>query len=76
MIYTDGQHLAADTEDELHEFAKTIGLKKEWFQDHPEHPHYDLLGCMTVKAEKYGAVRVRPRDLLVKSQQMKRHGQN
>lgn len=71
MTYTDGQHLAADTLDELHEFAKKIGLKRDWFQDHPKHPHYDLLGCMTTKAEKHGAAKIRPRDLLLKSMEMK-----
>lgn len=34
-------HLTADTLDELHEFAKRIGLKQEWFQNHRV-PHYDL----------------------------------
>jgi hypothetical protein len=71
MVYTDGLHIVADTEEELHEFAKRIGLKREWFQDHPEHPHYDLLGCMSAKAEKNGAAKIRPRDLLRKSMEMK-----
>ena len=26
----------------LHYFAGLIGLKREWFQDNPLHPHYDL----------------------------------
>lgn len=34
-------HLTADTLDELHAFAKRLGLKREWFQDHIV-PHYDL----------------------------------
>lgn len=41
MVYTDGVHLIADSEAELHEFAKKIGLKREWFQDR-RHKHYDL----------------------------------
>lgn len=41
MVYTDGVHLVADTLDELHWFAKEIGLKREWFQDH-RHKHYDM----------------------------------
>ncbi len=28
--------------DELHAFAVSLGLKREWFQDHRSHPHYDL----------------------------------
>ena len=42
MIYTDGTHLVADKLKELHEFAKRVGLKQEWFQMHIKHPHYDL----------------------------------
>ena len=36
-------HLTADTDEELHAFAKSIGLQRAWFQDH--HPllhHYDI----------------------------------
>lgn len=43
MVYTDGTHLVADTLEELHEFAAKIGLRPEWFQDHPRHPHYDTI---------------------------------
>jgi hypothetical protein len=34
----------ADTITELHTFAEKCGLKKEWFQDHKKHPHYDVWG--------------------------------
>lgn len=42
MIYTDGIHLIGDSLEELHEFAKSIGLGKHWFDANPKHPHYDL----------------------------------
>ena len=48
MIITDGLHLVSTvSEDELHEFAKKIGLRREWYQCHAQHPkrkrpHYDL----------------------------------
>jgi len=42
MIYTDRSHLVADTTKELHEFAEKVGLKRKWFQDHEDHPHYDI----------------------------------
>jgi hypothetical protein len=45
MIYTDGVHLmihCTEPLDDLHAFAKKIGLKREWFQMHDKHPHYDL----------------------------------
>ena len=35
-------HLMADTEEELHNFASQFGLRREWFQNHPTHPHYDV----------------------------------
>ena len=41
-IYTDGTHLVGDTLEELHEFAKRLGFKRHWFQEHARHPHYDL----------------------------------
>jgi len=44
MTYFDGIHLIADTIQELHEFALKCDLKKEWFQHHPRHPHYDVWG--------------------------------
>lgn len=44
------EHLAA-----LHAFAKTIGLKRAWFQDHPTHPHYDLVRSRRTRALANGA---------------------
>ena len=35
-------HMIADTEEELHEMAKKIGLKRNWFQK-KSFPHYDLV---------------------------------
>lgn len=29
-------------EEELHAFAAALGLKREWFQDKPGFPHYDV----------------------------------
>lgn len=34
-------HLEADTLEELHAFARRLGLKREWFQPRSS-PHYDL----------------------------------
>lgn len=42
MIYTDGIHLVGDNLRELHAFAQSVGLKPQWFQYHPNHPHYDI----------------------------------
>lgn len=43
--WTGGGHMQADTEEELHTFAASIGLKRHWFQSKPGRPdraHYDL----------------------------------
>jgi len=32
MTYTDGTRLIADTLEELHFFAREMGIKPEWFQ--------------------------------------------
>ncbi len=43
MVYTDGVHLVADDQEELHRFAQSVGLKPQWFQrQRPNHPHYDI----------------------------------
>ena len=51
-------HLSCPDLEELHQFARTIGLKRQWFQDKPGHPHYDLTPGMRVMAVKRGAVEV------------------
>lgn len=43
MVYLDpAGHLRADTREELHAFARRIGLKRAWYQDRPRLWHYDL----------------------------------
>jgi len=48
MILVDvfGHMVATESEEELHEFAQKIGLKREWFQQPKKplmrHAHYDL----------------------------------
>lgn len=50
MIIFDGVHLCSTIgEEELHTFAQTIGLKREWFQETSKsgavsrHSHYDII---------------------------------
>lgn len=58
-------HLGSTDIDALHELAAKIGLKREWFQDHPRHPHYDLLGIDMIKAAwQAGASQVTPREFV------------
>lgn len=42
--------------EELHQFAQRIGLRREWFQDKPRVPHYDLALTKRRKAIQRGAV--------------------
>jgi len=48
-------HLFADTEGELHAFAKSIGLRRSWFQP-KSFPHYDLTKRRREAAVARGAV--------------------
>ncbi len=66
MIVTDGIHLLSDTaEDELHEFAQKIGLKRCWFQAR-SFPHYDLTTERKVKTTlKAGAKKVDMREIVM-----------
>jgi len=66
MILTDGTHLVSDKSvEELHDFAKRIKLKREWFQD-KRVPHYDLFGNKVKRAEMAGAKRVSAMELVRK----------
>ena len=50
----DSCHLFADTLGELHSFASSIGLKKQWFQN-KSFPHYDLNINKRIEALRQGA---------------------
>lgn len=52
-------HMFADTLKELHVFAtQKLGMKREWFQNHPSLPHYDVIETRRKKALKEGAIPV------------------
>lgn len=51
-------HLWGPDEDELIDFAVSIGCKREWFQDHPTMPHFDLTPNLRARAVAAGAVEV------------------
>jgi hypothetical protein len=50
--------------EELHAMAEMLGLRREWFQDHPRHPHYDLPPHKRELAIECGAVAVSSRELV------------
>lgn len=52
-------HMLADTDEELHEFARRMSLKRAWFQDKPVWArHYDLTPAKRSVALRLGAVEV------------------
>jgi hypothetical protein len=64
MVYTDKIHMVADSLEELHDFATHIGLKRNWFQNHSRHPHYDLWGTRLESALNRGAVVVDSKEIV------------
>jgi hypothetical protein len=58
-------HMIADTVEELHRFARRIGLKREWFQD-TRNPHYDLTPGRRALALRLGAVELPRREFVMK----------
>jgi Protein of unknown function (DUF4031) len=48
-------HLLADTREELHAMAATIGMPRRLFQDHPWRWHYDLAAGVRADAVRLGA---------------------
>ena len=48
-VYFDGVHLMCKDLDVLHATAQMAGLKRCWFQNHPRHPHYDVLSTRIIR---------------------------
>lgn len=57
-------HLVSDSSiEELHEFAASLGLRREWFQ-RKSVPHYDLTGAVYDLAVERGAILVSSREIV------------
>ncbi len=82
MIIFDGigHMVSTESAEELHEFARKIGLKREWYQNpskgskvqrqvHGDYLcHYDLTTPNArQRAQRYGATRVSPEDIIRKA---------
>lgn len=50
----------------LHDFAASIGLRKNWFQNKKDFPHYDIVPSKREEAIKKGAVCVSLKEWLKK----------
>lgn len=57
-------HMFADSEEELHEFAAKLGLRREWFQNKKHFPHYDIVGSKFKLALELGAQEINLREYL------------
>ena len=53
-------HLITDEVDltELHRIAYAGGMKRSWFQDHADHPHYDITESRYAAMVRAGAIPV------------------
>jgi len=58
-------HMVADTLDELHEMAESIGIRRKWFQDKPRFPHYDISKSKREIAVSNGAMEITARELVM-----------
>lgn len=74
--WSQGCHLVADTEDELHDFARRIGLRKAWHQASPPHSisHYDLNAGRRKAAVAAGAVELDRRAFVEKMRELRARG--
>ena len=56
-------HMLADTQEELHEMAESIGLRPEWFQE-GRFNHYDVSLSKRTAAVRLGAREVTAREMV------------
>ncbi len=61
--FTFSCHMIADTSLELHNFARRIGLRREWYQCKSALPHYDLSPTKRCLAIRLGAIPIDRREI-------------
>ncbi|BCO29787.1 hypothetical protein MIZ03_4711 [Rhodoferax lithotrophicus] len=65
-------HMLADSLEELHLFAKHLGVKRHWFHRNASYPHYDITREMRDYAINQGAL-IGSRELIIScAKQLKR----
>lgn len=69
-------HMVADTEEELHDMAKRIGIARKWFQNKREDgiDHYDICKSKKALALQYGAILMSDREIVKKFKLAERLG--
>jgi Protein of unknown function (DUF4031) len=55
LRWTVWSHMFADSVDELHAMADSLGLKRIWFQNKHNFPHYDVVPSKRNLAIRFGA---------------------
>ncbi len=64
-ILFDGVHLVVlGPIEDLHSFAKKVGLKREWFQENRKHQHYDVFGSKVQRVIAAGAEQVTNKEIM------------
>jgi len=63
--YSQSCHLVADSFQELHAFARELGLRRAWFQSKSGLPHYDLTASKRRRAIKLGALPISREELVL-----------
>lgn len=63
-------HMVADSLEELHEFAKRIGVKPHFFHRSKTAPHYDITSEQHGVAVAHGAKEVDSREVLAKGKNL------
>lgn len=76
MIYLDPKpiphkgkvryHMTADSIQELHLFAASIGVARCWFDKPLKHPHYDITAQQKASAMVKGAIEIGRKDFVRK----------
>jgi hypothetical protein len=64
-------HLMADTPEELHQFAASLGIAQRWFQNRVDFPHYDLHPEQRGKAIEAGAIPLSRREFVTKVRELR-----
>lgn len=57
-------HLTADSLEELHKFAESIGVKRHFFHRPSRHPHYDITEDQVTIAIAHGAKQILSKELV------------
>lgn len=64
MAFPEGQETREDAVAHLKRFGKTIGLQAQWFQEDPDHPHFDLGPYYRARAVEHGAIEITSQDMV------------